>query len=762
MRAIHGKTIARRARAAAMLILALVLLTTLTRALGSLGRGGARARPRGDARDDESEIFGNELHGELEGRDYAHEDVRARARAEDVGGAEVEAEANEEAEAETNAEAEAKEDLNELPVATTPSRSGWEEDFKMRDPPRVVNGALIGDAHPKWMREMWSARTEAVSESARVEIEAKLEGVPDALKHIKPGEQLFVTFGTASVKDFVFNWVAATKALALEPIFVGALDEEMFELCKGAKIPSMLLTGRSILEARNSEFIAQGSESFKKMGTVKTKFVEDLLEIGIAPILSDADVVWMRDPRPVFNNGTYKYADILISTDCIDTIADRADSGSCNHVNFNTGILHVRPTPHAKTFVRDWKNLVTTSTIAWMRDQPAFNILTRDGGIHQAVEVPLDKRGMAGYRSLVYVANATIRMGVLPNYQFSNGHTYFVQEHQKYHPEDGKPYAVHTTYQYGDSSAYAYGKRERLRQHGLWYVDPKSYWTGKFLTVSTKGSQVKFEGPSAIGLEPDAYFTAITRHFEEDKLRRVTIRNALALAKALGRILILPEARCYCDKIWNTLKGCRALGAETGHLPYACPMDHIYDLPAWFKNLDVDFREPGFLNDERVSGKIREDVVYVKVGADDGTKTADVTIAPGFNAQTIVNALSAFSSSAVIEFDHLGDGTFCGFGNDAENDEFDAQTKEALSSAQYFCFDEAYSKQGRPNNGQSGHGEYEPQVVNRHCGRSEASMHSVITPGVVSHITQEPITCSCEWAYGAPKSLKKTSCLTVA
>ena len=41
-------------------------------------------------------------------------------------------------------------------------------------------------------------------------------------------------------------------------------------------------------------------------------------------------------------------------------------------------------------------------------------------------------------------------------------------------------------------------------------------------------------------------------------------------------------------------------GCGVGSLPYACPMDHIYDLPSWFNPGMPDFREPGFLDDLRV------------------------------------------------------------------------------------------------------------------------------------------------------------------
>ena len=189
-------------------------------------------------------------------------------------------------------------------------------------------------------------------------------------------------------------------------------------------------------------------------------------------------MVWLRDPRPYFRRGTYAVADALVSTDCIDVPADKADKNGCSHVNFNTGVLHFRPTDAAKAFVQTWKTKVATSTIAWMRDQPAFNLITHEGvGGHSlvpAVRVPSHKRGADGHRMVYYAANATLRLGVLPNWLFGNGHTYFVQWHHLARPEDGEPYSVHMTYQYGDTGEYAYGKRERMRQAGIWRADPRA------------------------------------------------------------------------------------------------------------------------------------------------------------------------------------------------------------------------------------------------------------------------------------------------
>ena len=650
-----------------------------------------------------------------------------------------------------------------------------DDDFELLDPPKqttTTRSASTSESSdfPPWMAKMWSESVKNLDENARNELQKKMDVTPEVLRRmrLKPGQEMFVTFGTHSVKDFVFNWIEATKRLKLEPIFVGALDEKMYEACVNAGVPSMLLTGRSVLEQRDETFITAKSEAFKKMGTVKTKFIEDLLELDVAPILSDADVVWMRDPRGYFNAGTYKYADLLISSDCVDVVADRKDRGGCDHVNFNTGVLHIRPTPGAKDFVRKWKDKVATSTIAWMRDQPALNLLVREGApaLSPAVRVPDDKRGRPGYRSVVYAANNTLRMGVLPVASFANGHTFFVQEHHVHHPEEGAPYSVHTTYQYGDSHEYAYGKRQRLRQHGLWFVDENAYWeSGKYLTISTEGAQVRFNGSEAVGTDDEAYKLAIARHFEEDKLRRVSIRNGLALAKALGRTFVLPPARCFCDKIWNTLKGCRALGAETAHLPFECPMDHIYSVEHWFK-YGVDFRPAGFLEDERVPLRVKNDVVRVKIDDDaeasssrHSTSSGDeVLLRPGFTGKQAVKALAKYEDASVIVVDKLGEGTFCGFGDAMEDTKFDSVAHYALFADQYFCFEEAWRAQGRPRGGGQGQEEWEPRVVERHCGVPEKTQRGAATKGVVSEILKSPMTCSCEWGYSQPQKLAETTC----
>ena len=677
------------------------------------------------------------------------------------------------------------------PPAPVPTKSEGEHyEYEVIPPPQVLAAKNFQEVdpsktdHPQWMRDMWSEKTAAVSQNViTAELETKLESIPPELEHVKPGETLFVTFATKSVEDFVVTWLESAKRLKLSPIFVGALDEGMHEFCKQRGVPTMLLKGNTVLKNRGASFIKAGDGSFKKMGTVKTKFIQDLLELGIAPILTDADVVWLKDPREYFNKGTYAIADALVSTDCIDVPSDKRDRNGCSHVNFNTGVLHFRPTEASKQFVQTWKTKVATSTIAWMRDQPAFNLITHEGvGGHSltaAVKIPEDKRGTEGYRMVYYAANATLRLGVLPNWLFGNGHTYFVQWHHKTHPEDGNPFSVHLTYQYGDTGQYAYGKRERMRQAGIWDSDPRSYYAdGKYLVIPDVGAQVQFEGDETVGTDRDAYKEAIRRHLEEDSLRRMTVRNGLALAKALGRILVLPTARCYCDKIWNNLNACRAPGAEQFKLPYECPMDHIYDLPSWFHGNEMpDFREPGFLEDPRVPDSVKKSVGRVIVNRNGDTRagypawsaTTDggggggrggdddaplVQLSHGFTADEAIEALKPLQEKRVLEIDYLGgEGTFCGFGDQLKNERFDSGTYNALTGDQYYCFTELWHDHGAPRGG--GREAYEPQVVKRHCGHMENEMHMQgrVHPGVVEHINNPNEQCSCEWGFGHPRPL---------
>lgn len=99
-----------------------------------------------------------------------------------------------------------------------------------------------------------------------------------------------------------------------------------------------------------------GNPAFKRMGGIKTLFVWELLNLGLQPVLTDADAVWcvacaecnsplpsrcptptpqpsparsqttpdlrLRDPREYFQRGSLAAADVLVSSDCIEVPND--------------------------------------------------------------------------------------------------------------------------------------------------------------------------------------------------------------------------------------------------------------------------------------------------------------------------------------------------------------------------------------------------------------------------------------------------------
>jgi hypothetical protein len=167
-----------------------------------------------------------------------------------------------------------------------------------------------------------------------------------------------------------------------------------------------------------------------------------------------------------------------------------------------------------------------------MRDQPAFNLLTHEGvGGHSLTPAvrfkDVAKKGSEGHRMVYYAANATLRLGVLPNWLFGSGHTYFVQQHHLSHPEDGAPFSVHMTYQYGDTGSYAFGKRERMRQAGLWRADDDTWFGGN---GDTKGVTRKEEKEEKEQEEQRSFSRSPTR------ARRWRFRLRVKSGSTTGRI----------------------------------------------------------------------------------------------------------------------------------------------------------------------------------------------------------------------------------
>ena len=134
----------------------------------------------------------------------------------------------------------------------------------------------------------------------------------------------------------------------------------------------------------------------------------------------------------------------------------------------------------------------------------------------------------------------------------------------------------------------------------MWRADPPPPQGERFLAynfseppeVAARRAEYARRGLSAANV--DVHLSALEAYVAE-------LRDALALARSLGRTLLLPRWTCWCDRMWAGSDdifrfGCMYPGAQDGNfVPFPCPMDHILSPAAWAK-AGVGHRDAAFLD----------------------------------------------------------------------------------------------------------------------------------------------------------------------
>lgn len=193
-------------------------------------------------------------------------------------------------------------------------------------------------------------------------------------------------------------------------------------------------------------------------------------------------------------------------------------------------------------FTAAWKAKVEGTRDVMIRDQAALNLLMREGFRSREWQPPPDTEGGEKARPIYYAWNDRLKIARLPLRYFANGHTFFVQRLYARREKDGSdhppPFALHMTYQYGDSSKFPYGKRQRMREARVWWVDPPDYFEGgRYLAVAPEGSTLPVDV-----LPADVTTRQAAQRFNKEEAHlRTTLRDALGLAVALNRTLVLPR-----------------------------------------------------------------------------------------------------------------------------------------------------------------------------------------------------------------------------
>lgn len=180
--------------------------------------------------------------------------------------------------------------------------------------------------------------------------------------------------------------------------------------------------------------------------------------------------------------------------------------------------------------------------------------------------------------------------------------------------------------------------------------------------------------PSVTGLGDKA---SIGAHLEGGTRQLAALRDALAVALVLNRTLVVPQLKCFCDKVWGGHDNifnfnCHYPGsADTGHMPGPCPLDHFIS-PSKLRAAGVRFVAAAELEHapyrRAVSGRGTVDVIVTDAATAAAAAAVEGTIGTigvpsGADEATLVRLLGAGAAGGapLLRLSTAVPGTFGGF-----------------------------------------------------------------------------------------------------
>jgi hypothetical protein len=518
---------------------------------------------------------------------------------------------------------------------------------------------------------------------------------------------VFLTFGSHSMADFLLNWVAHVKRLDQRLYLVGALDAKLAALCLEHGIPAATISDETLAKmganrlSKSAEktYYRYAPGTFLRMGLIKQVFIREMLLAGLDAMVSDVDVAWLRSPWPLVRYGDraqpavqgrcklIAFADVVLSVDQVQQYMDTDKHYWHIGSELNTGVAFFRNSAGALAVLDEWRVAMAKAIAAgnpnhdqfWLNEvlqkRDFVNLKLDDaarakwlpGALAALRQADPTREGLptsatdfnaseASLRALFLfkrqfgvppAAKAEVTIATFPIAEVSNGHTFFIQ---KLHEIVGvPPVCVHTTYQYGDSPTYAYGKRERLRDAHLWLLDSaQSHWEGRFLQLTTMParqlSPMKAELLMESVVDPEH---CVRSHLKLTMLQRQWLMDGFLLAKALGRTLILPPLWCMLDRFWTILNHCLIGSQVEMPQPFVCPLDHSFNIPSMV-SAGLEWREHSFLSNPTAPPGLAASAVSVRVASGPPhTEMAanDVSAPSGSTFAQLVGAVRASSSA---------------------------------------------------------------------------------------------------------------------
>ncbi|EGU10930.1 Proteophosphoglycan ppg4 [Rhodotorula toruloides ATCC 204091] len=328
---------------------------------------------------------------------------------------------------------------------------------------------------------------------------------------------VMLAFGTSNYLDLVRNFVHFVREAGIDNFVLIAMDADTVAWAEEEKVPYYSYIDEEVATLGGSD--SYKSDGFRRVVNRRCSVISTALRGGFNILQSDLDVIWVKNPFPYFFNGDYEYE---IQSDGRRGFTER-DPAAPFRDFVNSGLFYARGTPRMADF---YDILIrTVAENPHRREQHLLNTILQENVLR-------------------------IHYRILDPTLFPNGFQYFARALPT--RAGVEPFCIHNNWVDGK-----YTKEYRFREIGMWTQDPPEYYD------TTERKYLAFYDPST----PNNGWNN----------QRNSLRAALAIAKILGRTLILPHFYSHHGK------------------PVVVTLDYFLDYDT-FSTTFPDFRESYFLD----------------------------------------------------------------------------------------------------------------------------------------------------------------------
>jgi Nucleotide-diphospho-sugar transferase len=414
----------------------------------------------------------------------------------------------------------------------------------------------------------------------------------------------------------------------------GASVKHRYGAANGHRARNLMSAGKLAVDASFGIF---GSRNYVAATHVKPHVSNELLEMGYRVVLSDADIVWLRDPLP--NLRSLMGIDSPLASAELDFVMQDDGYMPC------TGFYYMDSSPGSRQFME-----------ANLRELHARG----DATIDQYVNNDL----------LSGAFKSRVKYRLLEQAEYPIGRVYFSLQPQAAAGAT-EPYVVHVNWMTG-----MWAKVLRLQEAGLWHVrdvDASRYYGHRYVTYTNYGPYLSEQSapPSLREHRPT------TRQLELSALR-----NAIAIAYVLRRDLVLPLFVCggmvegHAEQQWCSLD-------------WLVDGEHFEQLHTGLDGVNVALRPHAFLADPRTPPTVRAtqtqyDIVARKMlPTSVAFRSSTVKVASASNrtmcgaTESEVRQWFADDAAPLLRFRSLFN-SFAGFDDPLDNRRFAALFDKAL------------------------------------------------------------------------------------